>query len=256
MVYVGTPELLSYLHVDPARIDPHADVLTAQTGDLAYVGGKPVQRGSGPVSAQVRQRPPEFHSAHLETSRYTSLPRSVITTAALAKYNWGASRLGWIVESRHALTAEQVATARAAAARAGLTVESRRDSRGLAATRTAATGAGIVLALIVLAMTVGLIRSEGAADLRTLSATGASSRVRRGLTAATAGAMGALGVVLGTTVAYLAIVAAYRSDLSRLSRVPVLYLSLIAVGVPVLAYVAGWVFAARQPQSLGRHALD
>jgi putative ABC transport system permease protein len=114
----------------------------------------------------------------------------------------------------------------------------------------------MALALLVLAMTVGLIRSEGAADLRTLSATGASSRVRRGLTAATAGAMGLLGVVMGTTVAYLAMIAAYRSDLSRLDRIPVLYLSMMAVGVPVLAYGAGWVFAAREPRGLGRHALD
>ena len=42
-------------------------------------------------------------------------------------------------------------------------------------------------------MTVGLIRSEAAADLRTLTATGATGRTRRTLTAATAGALAFLG---------------------------------------------------------------
>jgi putative ABC transport system permease protein len=200
--------------------------------------------------------PPPFRSAHIATSRFTSTPSSVITEAALVRNGWAAMRLGWLVESKHPITAQQAATARAAAVRAGLIVERRSDERGLATVKSVATSAGMALALLVLAMTVGLIRSEGAADLRTLSATGASSRVRRGLTAATAGAMGLLGVVMGTTVAYLAMIAAYRSDLSRLDRIPVLYLSMMAVGVPALAYVAGWVFAAREPDSLGRHALD
>jgi len=53
-------------------------------------------------------------------------------------------------------------------------------------------------------MTVGLIRSETAGDLRTLTATGASSATRRTLTGATAGALAVLGAVIGTTGAYLA----------------------------------------------------
>ena len=52
-----------------------------------------------------------------------------------------------------------------------------------------ATVFGIVLALAILAMSVGLIRSETASDLRTLAATGASGTTRRNLTAATAGAL-------------------------------------------------------------------
>ncbi len=257
-LYVGTPQLLAYLRIDPAKVDPAADVLTSQTGELEYVGGAPStpHEGSGPRKVEVPAPPPQFHSAPLATSLYTTPPRSVITTAALARLRWQSMRVGWLVESRQVLSAQQVATARAAAVRAGLIVEARRNQRGLETTRSGATAAGILLALAVLAMTVGLIRSEAAGDLRTLSATGASSRVRRSLTATTAAAMAVLGVVLGTTVAYLALIAAYRSDLSRLSRVPFLYLSLIAVGVPVLAYAAGWLFAARAPESLGRHALD
>ena len=42
-----------------------------------------------------------------------------------------------------------------------------------------AAAAAILLALGILAMTVGLIRSETAGDLRTLTAAGATSRIRR-----------------------------------------------------------------------------
>ena len=53
-------------------------------------------------------------------------------------------------------------------------------------------------------MSIGLVRSETAADLRTLTATGASSAARRTLTAATAGALALTGAVVGTAGGYLA----------------------------------------------------
>jgi putative ABC transport system permease protein len=58
-----------------------------------------------------------------------------------------------------------------------------------------ATAAGAILALAILAMTVGLIRSESAGDLRTLTATGATPSIRRTLTAATAGTLALLGAL-------------------------------------------------------------
>jgi putative ABC transport system permease protein len=72
----------------------------------------------------------------------------------------------------------------------------------------------MLLALAVLAMTVGLIRSETAGDLRTLTATGASSGTRRTLTAATAAALALLGGILGTAGAYLALIAWHWHDLA------------------------------------------
>src|SRR4029434_8678059 len=36
VLYVATPELLARLGLDPATVDPHADVLTGQTGDLLF----------------------------------------------------------------------------------------------------------------------------------------------------------------------------------------------------------------------------
>jgi putative ABC transport system permease protein len=112
------------------------------------------------------------------------------------------------------------------------------------------------VALGVLAMTVGLIRSEVAADLRTLTAVGAGSGMRRRLTAATAGALALLGVILGVAAAYLALVGAYLGNLDALTHVPVLDLAVTAVGVPLLAFGAGWLLAGRQPPAIGRTALD
>ena len=81
-------------------------------------------------------------------------------------------------------------------------------------------------------MTVGLIRSESAGDLRTLTATGATGRIRRTLTAATAGALALLGALLGVAGAYLALAATYHDNLGHLDRVPVIPLAMIVMGVP------------------------
>ena len=119
---------------------------------------------------------------------------------------------------------------------------------------------GIVLALGILAMTVGLIRSETASDLRTLAATGASSWTRRTLTAVTAGALALAGAVLGTVAAYAAVVG-YSWDnkldgLSELSSVPATNLLLILVGMPLLAAVAGWLLAGREPDAMARQPIE
>jgi hypothetical protein len=96
----------------------------------------------------------------------------------------------------------QVSTARQIASAAGISVETRSAQDSLSRLRDFATGAGLLLALGVLAMTVGLIRSETGSDLRTLAAARASSRTRRTLTAATAGAL----ALLGTTADWLLVV--------------------------------------------------
>jgi putative ABC transport system permease protein len=119
-----------------------------------------------------------------------------------------------------------------------------------------ATGAGALLALAILAMTVGLIRSESAGELRTLTATGASPRIRRTLTATTAGALALLGALLGVAGAYAVLAATYSDDLGYLADVPVLYLALAVVGVPLAAAAAGWLVAGREPPAVARAAID
>ena len=104
----------------------------------------------------------------------------------------------------------------------------------------------MLLALGILAMTVGLIRSEAAGDVRTLTATGASSTTRRMLTAATASGLALLGVALGTAGAYAAVVAGFV-DVADLTPIPVVHLAAIAIGTPVAAAAAGWLLAGREP---------
>jgi len=103
---------------------------------------------------------------------------------------------------------------------------------------------------------VGLIRAEAAGDVRTLTAIGAASTTRRTLTATTAGTLALLGALLGSAAAYLALAAGHRSDLTVLSRAPVLDLILTVVGVPLVAALAGWLLAGRNPSSVARQALD
>jgi putative ABC transport system permease protein len=119
-----------------------------------------------------------------------------------------------------------------------------------------ATAAGALLALAILALTVGLIRGESAGDLRTLTATGATPRIRRTLTATTAGALALLGALLGIAGAYIALGATYHDDLGYLSDVPVLYLALAVVGVPLCAAAAGWLAAGREPPAIARSVLE
>ena len=162
----------------------------------------------------------------------------------------------WLVQTPRALTSAQVDKASNLAAGAGLAVETRPDHQTLTALRNDATGVGILVALGVLAMTVGLIRSETAREMRTLAATGASSTTRRTITGATAAALALLGALLGTAGAYLALIAWYHHDLHPMKQVPVLNLISIVIGLPLLAAIAGWLLAGREPQAIARQPLE
>jgi putative ABC transport system permease protein len=107
----------------------------------------------------------------------------------------------------------------------------------------------------VLAMTVGLIRSETAGDLRTLTATGASGRTRRTLNGATAGALALLGGILGTSTAYLALIAWHWHDISYLGRPPYPNLAVLILGLPVAAFAGAWLLG-RTPKGLGARPLE
>ena len=122
-----------------------------------------------------------------------------------------------------------------------------------------ATLVGVVLALGILAMTIGLIRSETAGDLRILMATGASRWTRRALTATTAGALAFVGALMGTSAAYVALLGFSRTSaldgVSSLASVPVMNLLLILVAMPAAATVVGWLFAWREPAGVSRQLI-
>jgi putative ABC transport system permease protein len=162
----------------------------------------------------------------------------------------------WLVETGAPPTTEQLAAAREAAAGAGLTVEVRDRQGGLGALRAGATAAGVLTALGILAMTVGLVRSEAGRELRILAATGATDRTRRTLTAATAGGLAVLGAVLGIAGAYLGLTAGFVRDLGTLSPVPVVHLAVIAVGLPLAATLAGWLVSGRTVPHVARQPME
>lgn len=109
----------------------------------------------------------------------------------------------------------------------------------------------------MLALTVGLVRGETAADLRILTATGATGTTRRGITTATGAALGLLGALTGTAVAYLAALAYLRSQLSeRLNHVPAVDLILILAGLPAIAAAGGWLFGGREPADISRQPVE
>ena len=159
------------------------------------------------------------------------------------------------------LTAAQITTAQHLAAGAsGMSVETRNSIPSLAQIIDAATIFGIVLALGILGMSVGLVRSEAARDLRTLTATGASGITRRTITAATAGALAFTGAVVGIVGGYLAAIGFFRSNsldgLSSLTSIPVTNLLVILVGMPIAATVLGWLLGGRDPAGIARQPLE
>ena len=109
----------------------------------------------------------------------------------------------------------------------------------------------------MLAASVGLIRSETARDLRTLTATGASARTRRTITAATAAALGLLGAILGMAGAVIAGLAWARSSLSAMfGDVPLTDVLILLPGLPLIAAAGGWLFAGREPPAIARQPIE
>jgi putative ABC transport system permease protein len=234
--------MLRYLKISPATISPATDILTVHAGPLVLSTSTTFGNAT--------------HVQRIQAPRYTSAPTSLMTLGGLHRQHWTQIQAGWLIETSQPLTAAQLAAAREAAAKAGLTIETRNTQASLATISAAATAAGALLALGVLAMTIGLIRTEAASDLRTLTATGATSTTRRTLTATTAGALALLGALTGAAGAYLALAAGYRSDPSVLSHPPVLYLTITILGIPAAAALSGWLLAGRQPPAIARRVLE
>jgi putative ABC transport system permease protein len=241
-IYIADAATLRQLGVrgdDTAGVD----LLTAERGKVMVINPA-VRRFDTPTVARI------------DMPAYSSAPHTFVTASGQQRLGIVPALSGWFISSAHRLTDDQLAAARDMAVAQGLTIETRNSQAGLSTVRSSATAVGALLALGILAMTVGLIRSEAAGDLRTLAATGASSRVRRTLAAATAGALALLGVALGTVGAYLAMLGAYASDLGMLTQVPIVDLAITIVGVPLLAAGAAWLVAGSEPPVLTRRLLD
>jgi putative ABC transport system permease protein len=265
-LYVATPGVLSHYGISESQIKPNSDVLSSRTDLTGLQIFAPVFGFATPRACKICATPqgpdnsPRIARPTIQTFKplpqYGSDPATLITSRAMQALGLRPLLSDWLLQTDHSLSATEISTARQSAASAGLYLETRHAQKSLAPLRNWSTAAGILLALGVLAMTVGLIRSETANDLRTLAAAGASSNTRRNLTAATAGAMALLGAVLGVGGAYGALLVWYRSDLPRLSHVPVANLVVILAGLPLIAAAAGWLLAGREPPVLSRKPLE
>jgi putative ABC transport system permease protein len=164
---------------------------------------------------------------------------------------------GWLIQAPAPLTPAQINTARQLALAYGVTIETEAGALRLREISDGATALGVVIAFGVLAMSVGLIRSETAPDLRTLTATGASATTRRTITAATAAALGFLGAILGVAGAVIACLAWAHSNLyAMFGEVPLSDVLILLVGLPLVAAAGGWLLAGREPEVISRQPLD
>jgi putative ABC transport system permease protein len=248
-LYVATPALLAEFGVKPSQIGATTEIITSRTDLKGMSLFDPSTRASS--SSMI----PSIDVVN-RLQAYGSDPNVLITPYGLHAFGLAAMPNGWLFRAPSALTSAQINAAHRAAASAGLVIETRSAPKSLAPVRNWSTAFGILVALGVLGMTVGLIRSEAGRDLRTLTATGASSRTRRTITGATTGTLALLGAVLGTAGAYAALMAWHRSDLHSLTRVPWINLALIVIALPVLATAAGWLLAGREPPAMSRQPLE
>ncbi len=206
--------------------------------------------------ANLAGPPSRFQDAVDLSPSYTSLPGTMVSDNEIGRRGWDAATVGWLLHAPNPITDSQIAELRNLAGLNELLVEDREERSSLTALRWGATGAGVLVALAVLAMTVGLVRTESARDTRILAATGATSTIRRTLTATTAGGLAALGALVGTLCAYTVTSAGHINDRSGLTSIPALPLTVIIIAVPLAAAAAGWIAGGRNPPNLARQTLD
>ncbi|HMJ75729.1 MAG TPA: FtsX-like permease family protein [Iamia sp.] len=251
-VFVASDRLLAVYGLEPDDVAPGPDLLSVTdlaarlpgevrqllAGDELLLAGTAGRAGpAGPVGDLPR--------------RESSLPAALVTPAGLEERGWEPVVVGWLVDASGPVTPAEVGNARDVAVDAGLLVEPPERRPSLARARWITTGAGTVVALGVLAATIGLLRREGEGDLRTLVAAGATRHTRRLLAATTSGALALLGALLGTAGAYAVLAARDWADLDRLLPVPAVPLLALVLGAPVAAALVSALFVGRRVQPTG-----
>jgi len=273
-VYVATARLLATYGISASQVGPGTDVLTSRRGlaglshmDMIWQSsgnGMEPDGSSGPagngdpsctVSNDCLASPAIQTISSLPSG--TDAPNTLITEYAVRKYHMQAQLFGWLIQAPAPLTATQIQAARHITLAYEAPLEIASGGADLGEIADVATGLGILIALGVLAASVGLIRSESARDLRTLAATGASTTTRRTITAATAAALGLLGAVLGLAFATAAsLVWAHASLYAMFGDVPLTDVLILLIGLPLVAAAGGWLLAGRDPQAIERQPLD
>jgi putative ABC transport system permease protein len=274
-VYVASPQLLATYGIKSSQITPGADILTMRPGlagqprlemlwDTGYVSdasnGPPRDPGSAggpPCTLSHHCLPGPAIATVSSLPSGTSAPNTVITEYAVNKYHMRTQLDGWFIQAPAPLTTAQLRAVQKFGNANEVQVLTATYNPSLHDFTDGATALGLVIALSVLAMSVGLIRSETAPDLRTLTATGASGATRRTITAATAAAFGLLGAILGMAGAVIAGMAWTHSGLTATAGgVPPSDILILLIGLPLVAAIGGWLFAGREPPVIARQPLE
>jgi putative ABC transport system permease protein len=268
-IYVATPELLAAFHIRPAQVSPTADILSMRPGLAGVTHVQLINNGAAGDSAPATvmactrstciEKPVVQEVGSLPSG--TDAPNTLITFHGLTQLGLRPSVAGWFIQAPQTVNPAQVKSAQLMAAAQGLLIETKDNVPSMSTLINSATVFGIGLALAILAMSVGLVRSETADDLRVLAATGASSWARRTLSAATAGGLALLGALLGTVAGYVGMIGWVRSNalaggLSALGNVPVSNLLVILLGMPAIAVVLGWLLSGRERPGTVRRAVE
>ncbi len=272
-IYVATPQLLGEFGINSSEVSPNADIVTMRPGlsgeskmQLIY-GSKLYGVVAPPGSSQAYSCPTSDCLSNPVIQQIkglpsgTSAPNTAITETAVKKLGLTTFVSGWFMQASKPFSNAQMTAAQQAAAAVGMVVETQNTLPTSSTIISWATAFGIALAIAILVMSVGLLRSETAADLRTLAATGATSFTRRNITAATAGALGFLGAILGTAAGYVGVMGWFMSGvqgggLSAVTNVPIENLAIVIVGMPLLAALLGWLLAGRTQPSMARQAIE
>jgi putative ABC transport system permease protein len=271
--FVATPQLLATYGIKASQIAPGTDVLTMRPGlagephmEMLWNTGSVSGNSVPPPNPGTADGPPCSLSNFCLASPAiatvaslpsgTSAPNTVITEYAVSRYHMRAQLFGWLIQAPAPLTAAQLSAVQRFGNANEVQVLTPTYNPSLADFTDGATALGIVIALSVLAMSVGLIRSETAPDVRTLTATGASGMTRRTITAATAAALGLLGAILGVAGAVIAGMAWTHSGVTAAAGgVPPSDLVILLIGLPLVAATGGWLFAGREPPAVARQPL-
>jgi putative ABC transport system permease protein len=271
-VYVATPQLLATYGIKASQIAPGTDFLTARQGLAGLPNLQMVWQAGNGTESDNSSGPPAIASSSCTLSHDcvpnptiqtvsslptgTDAPNTVITEYAMRKYHFQTHLNGWLIQAPAPLTPAQIRAARRVVLADQAPLEIASGGTDFAEIADVGTALGILIALGVLAASVGLIRSETAPDLRTLTATGASATTRRTLTAATAAALGLLGAVLGMAFALAASLVWAHASLSALfGNVPLTDVLLLLVGLPLAAAAGGWLLAGREPSAVARQPI-
>ena len=270
-VYVATPRLLATYGITASQIAPGTDILTSRPGlpglphmEMKWSGNGSESDGSQPAgnggpSCTLRNdclADPTIQAVS-SLPGGTDAPSTLITEYAMHKYHLQPQLLGWLIQAPAPLTAGQIRAARHVALAYQAPLEIASGGTDFSEIADVGTAVGILIALGVLAACVGLIRSETAPDLRTLTATGASRATRRTITAATSAALGLLGAVLGMAFAVVASLVWAHASLSALfGDVPLTDVLILLVGLPLAAAVGGWLLAGGEPPLIARQPME